>query len=425
MHQKDQTYLKYFIILLFYISYGIGFFLRENIAGGAEQDFENYTWPLINAFRYNFYNTLLNYGTFGEGSLPLFHIINAYFNPFSNNKFLFQGSIALISVLNVHIFSIIIKNKYQLKKVDAYLYSSIFLILPFFRSSAFWGLTENFGWLFLLISIKYFNDYLKKNFQNEIICIFLICFYSSLALYTRPYIIFFPIFIVLRSILFSDYNFLKKSFFFYFLMSIPGFFLLYLWDGSITIGPDKRNLLDIYLNPKFIFKNLIIFSSIFFFYTLPFEIGRFFLKFNYLKKSEVFLFFIILAIIFLMYFLNIFNYLKEIKIGGGALLKLNQVLFNDLYFFLFISSIGLLKIFNYIYISKENFFLFISLLIYCLPYVILQEYFEPLIIILSFTLLNFDYNVAKILKNNKTIIVFVTYFILYYVSSFFYRYSFF
>ena len=126
-----------------------------------------------------------------------------------------------------------------------------------------------------------------------------------------------------------------------------------------------------------------------------------------------------------MYFLNIFNYLKEIKIGGGALLNLNQVLFNDLYFFLFISSIGLLKIFNYIYISKENFFLFISLLIYCLPYVILQEYFEPLIIILSFTLLNFDYNVAKILKNNKTIIVFVTYFILYYVSSFFYRYSFF
>ena len=425
MYRKYSAYLKYFILLLFYTSYGIGFFLRENIAGGAEKDFENYTWPLINAFRYNFYNTLLNYGTFGEGSLPLFHIINAYLNPFLSNKFLFQGSIALISILNIHIFSIIIENKYQLKKVDAYLYSSIFLILPFFRSSAFWGLTENFGWLFLLLSIKYFNDYLKKNFQNEIICIFLICFYSSIALYTRPYLIFFPIFIVLRSTLFSDYNFLKKSFFFYFLMSIPGFFLLYLWDGSITIGPDKRNLLDIYLNPKFLFKNLIIFSSIFFFYTLPFEIGRFFLKFNYLKKSQVFLFFIILAIIFLMYFLNIFNYLKEIKIGGGALLKLNQILFNELYFFLFISSIGLLKIFNYIYISKENFFLFISLLIYCLPYVILQEYFEPLIIILSFTLLNFDYNVAKMLKNNKTIIVFLTYFILYYVSSFFYRYSFF
>ena len=154
MNQKDQTYLKYFIILLFYISYGIGFFLRENIAGGAEKDFENYTWPLINAFGYNFYNTLLNYGTFGEGSLPLFHIINAYFNPFSNNKFLIQGSIALISILNVHIFSIIIQNKYQLKKVVAYLYSSIFLILSFFRSFAFCRLTENFDLLFLLLSIK-------------------------------------------------------------------------------------------------------------------------------------------------------------------------------------------------------------------------------------------------------------------------------
>lgn len=154
MHQKDQTYLKYFIILLFYISYGISFFLRKNIAGGAEQDFENYTWQLINTFRYNFYNTLLNYGTFGEGSLPLFHIINAYFNPFSNNKFLIQGSIALISILNVHIFSIIIQNKYQLKKVVAYLYSSIFLTLSFFRSFAFCRLTENFDLLFLLLSIK-------------------------------------------------------------------------------------------------------------------------------------------------------------------------------------------------------------------------------------------------------------------------------
>ena len=154
MYKKHSSYLKYFVVSLFCASYVLGFFLRENIAGGAEKDFENFTWPLIIAFKYNFYNTLLNYGTFGEGSLPLFHIINAYFNPFSNNKFLIQGSIALISILNVHIFSIIIKNKYQLKKIDAYLYSSIFLILPFFRSSAFWGLTENFDLLFLLLSIK-------------------------------------------------------------------------------------------------------------------------------------------------------------------------------------------------------------------------------------------------------------------------------
>ena len=270
MYKKYSSYLKYFVVSLFCVSYVFGFFLRENIAGGAEKDFENFTWPLIKAFKYNFYNTLLNYGTFGEGSLPLFHIINAYFNPFSNNKFLFQASIALISILNSYIFSIIIKDKYQLKKVDSYLYSSIFLILPFFRSSAFWGLTENFGWLFLLLSIKYFNYYLKKKFQNETICVFLICFFSSLALYTRPYLIFFPIFIVLRSVFFRDYNILKKSIFFYFLMSIPGFFLLYIWGGSVALGPDKVDLFDNYHNPKFIFKNLIIFFSIFFFYFLPF-----------------------------------------------------------------------------------------------------------------------------------------------------------
>jgi len=424
MYQKNQTYIKYFIILLFYISYGTGFFFRENIAGGAEQDFENYTWPLIKAFKYNFYDTLLNYGNFGEGSLPLFHIINAYLNPFSNNKFLFQASVALISILNAYFFSIIIKDKYQLKKIDSYLYSSIFLILPFFRSSAFWGLTENFGWLFLLLSIKYFNDYFKKKNRNETTCVFFICFFSSLALYIRPYLIFFPAFIVLKSIFFRDYILFKKIFFFYFFMSIPGFFLLYIWGGSITIGPDKIDLFDNYHNPKFIFKNLIIFFSIFFFYMLPFEISKILTKFNYPKKKQTFLFLIILILIFILYSLHIFDYLKEIKIGGGALLKLNQIIFKEFYFFLFISSVGLFQILNYIYISKENLFLFMTLLIFCFPKIILQEYFEPLIIILGFTLLNFSHNITKMFKSNKTILVFLTYFILYFTSSFFYRYFF-
>ena len=121
-------------------------------------------------------------------------------------------------------FQKIIERKFQLTKIDSLLYSSIFLILPFFRSSAFWGLTENLGWLFLLLSIKYFDDYRNKNFQNEIICIFYICFFSSLALYTRPYLVFFPIFLVLRSTLFKDFKFLKISIFYYSFFSIPGFF---------------------------------------------------------------------------------------------------------------------------------------------------------------------------------------------------------
>ena len=157
MNKKKYIIPKYFFLIFFITSYIIGFFLRENVAGGAEQDFLNFTWPLINSFKKDLLFTIINYGTFGEGSLPLFHIINAYLNPFTFNQIIFQGSITLISLLNVLFFSQIIEKKFNLKKIDALLYSSIFLILPFFRSSAFWGITENFGWLFLLLSIKYYN----------------------------------------------------------------------------------------------------------------------------------------------------------------------------------------------------------------------------------------------------------------------------
>ena len=251
---QNYQNLKYFFLIFFILSYVIGFFLRENIAGGAEQDFLSFTWPAILSFKNDFYFSIKNYGSFGEGSLPLFHIINAYLNPFTFNQFAFQGSITLISLLNVIIFSQIIEKKFKLKKIDALLYASIFLILPFFRSSAFWGITENFGWLFLLISIKYYNYYNENKNQRKFSNIFLICLFSSLALYVRPYLIFFPIFLILNSVFNKDYNYLKPSIFLYLVFSIPGFILIYLWEGVLKLGNDEINLVKDYHNPKFHFK---------------------------------------------------------------------------------------------------------------------------------------------------------------------------
>ena len=102
--KKFSNDLKIFFLFLIFLSYFIGFFLRENIAGGAENDFLDFTWPAILAFKDSFYSTLLNYGKFGEGSLPLFHIINAYLNPFTQNQYLFQTSITLLSLLNLVFF---------------------------------------------------------------------------------------------------------------------------------------------------------------------------------------------------------------------------------------------------------------------------------------------------------------------------------
>ena len=102
--EKNYIYLKSSLIILILFSYFFGFYLRENIAGGAEADFNNLTWKGILSFKNNFLDTLYNYGKIGEGSLPLFHILNAYFNPFTYNKDSFQLSISFLSLLNVVFF---------------------------------------------------------------------------------------------------------------------------------------------------------------------------------------------------------------------------------------------------------------------------------------------------------------------------------
>ena len=417
---QNYQNLKYFFLIFFILSYIIGFFLRENIAGGAEQDFLSFTWPAILSFKNDFYFSIKNYGSFGEGSLPLFHIINAYLNPFTFDQFAFQGSITLISLLNVIIFSQIIEKKFKLKKIDALLYASIFLILPFFRSSAFWGITENFGWLFLLISIKYYNYYNENKNQRKFSTIFLICLFSSLALYVRPYLIFFPIFLILNSVFNKDYNYLKPSIILYLVFSIPGFILIYLWEGVLKLGNDEINLVKDYHNPKFISKNLIIFSSLFLFYLTPFE----YFKNNFLiKKKIIFIFSIFLILLILNYF-EIFNYLNTWYFGGGVILKFNKILFEEnLIFFLFYSSFGIFLIFKYLSISIKNRLLFLSLLIFCFPAYILQEYFEPLFLIVFFTLFDLEKNKFETFKKNKTIFIFCIYFSIYYFGSLYYRYN--
>lgn len=415
---------KYIYLLLIFSLYFIGFFLRENIAGGAENDFSNFTWPVILSFKSNFYLTLKNYSKFSEGTLPLFHIINAYLNPFTISQFLFQGSIMFISLLNIFFFSKILEEKFNLLKIDSYLYASIFLLLPFFRSSAFWGITENFGWMFLLLAILYFNRYLINKKNN--LTVFYICLFSSFALYTRPYLIFFPLFVFSNAILSKDTFLLKRLTFFYSFMALPGLYLLYLWGGYIYIGEGetKINLIKDFHNPKFIIKNLVPFASIYFFYLIPFEIIKFFNK-KKINFKSILTFFIILMILLIFNYLNFFNYLNKITIGGGIFLKLSKLFFEYNYILLLIfASLGFRSIYEFILISKKNLLLFLSLLIYCFPKFILHEYFEPLIIILFFSIIDLGKNYKKIFSKNLSIYIFLIFFLSYYFLSFFYRYYF-
>ena len=125
-----------------------------------------------------------------------------------------------------------------------------------------------------------------------------------------------------------------------------------------------------------------------------------------------------------MYQFNFFDYLNETKLGGGSFLKLNQFLFKEnLIFFIFISSLGIMVISEYAKFSNKNLILLlILLLIYTTPKFIFQEYLEPLVLILFFSILDLKQETLKLIKKNENIFYFYIYFIGYYILSFYYRY---
>ena len=73
--------IVFFVILISYIA---GYILRENAVGGGVEFYE-LDWPITQSFKRDFLFTIQSYGSFGDGTIPFSHIINAYLNPFSNN----------------------------------------------------------------------------------------------------------------------------------------------------------------------------------------------------------------------------------------------------------------------------------------------------------------------------------------------------
>ena len=214
--------------------------------------------------------------------------------------------------------------------------------------------------------------------------------------------------------------------FYYSIFAIPGLILLYIWGGSVYLGAgeDKINFILEYHQPKFISKNLPIFSSIFLFYFLPFHIISLFKEKKILVRKKVYY---IIGFLFLLslYYLNIFDYLKDTTLGGGAFLKINQLFFNENYFF-FITIIffGAISIKYFSEISKKNLILILSIIIiYCTAKHIYQEYFEPLLLIILFSLLDLNKKNINTLKENKTALKYLLYFTIYFFSSYYYRYN--
>ena len=140
------------------LSYFLGFIFKENSAGGAEADFV-FVWLNLRTFEEN---TLLDAlkltattddKIFQSTRTPGFYVLNKIFNPFTGNINSFQTSISLFSILIPVSFFWGLKLKFKESNIFyLLLISSLIFLSPYFRTSAFWGIEENFGILSVLLS---------------------------------------------------------------------------------------------------------------------------------------------------------------------------------------------------------------------------------------------------------------------------------
>ena len=430
MKLNKNFFLKTTIISLVIVSYFLGYIFRENASGGG-LEFYNLSWPIIQSLKNDFAFTINNYGSFGDATIPFSHIINAYLNPFSNNITSFQLSITIISFLIFLIFAHILSKTFpDIRFIDLFLTSSVFLLLPFFRASAFWGKNENFGWLFLILSFYFFSEIKKvineKPTRKDLLNIVFFCLTSACALYARQAFVFLPISFLLYLFFYkADKKKIITSILSFAVFAIPGILLFWNWGGLFDVRNIEEDIGVSWLNYSYILKNFPILLSFFGFYLLPIliiELINFGPK-NFLNKY--YKSFACAVIIFaLLLWAGLLNYLGNYSIGGGAILKLNYlVLKNNFLLLLLFSSIGFSILFHFIKEdAKNNIIILLPIfIIYGFPDLLYQEYVEPLILIIFFLALKTNLQklfFSRILLSNM---VFLSYFGLYLLGSIYFK----
>jgi len=124
---------------------------------------------------------------------------------------------------------------------------------------------------------------------------------------------------------------------------------------------------------------------------------------------------IIFAILITLFFT--FNYPITNDFGGGFFFKISHLLLKNNYLFYFLSAISLISILILFNKNKINhLILFILFFLYNLQFTIYNKYYEPLIFIISFLLLELNLEKNFFSKKNYITILFF-FFISHYIIS--------
>ena len=398
---------SYNIFLLFftlYLSLVVGFYFDENLNFGAIPDWNYTDFPVIKDLSLNTKKTLLNYESYGHRHSPVYLIFLSLLKriglSFDAIRFLHLN----LSLLLIYFFYKCLLLKFDKVEKNILLVLPLSILLsPTFRSLAIWPSSRLVGLIFFVISlyeILKFLDKPKKIYMWKNI-IFLIT--SS---YISPNFSLFIIFFTyhyLRKVALKDLLIISS---FCLVSSIPAIYYIFILDINFllasTPGINKSQTISLSFNLS---DKILIISSISFFHLIPFLLDNKFIK-DFIKppKKDI-----LIVGIFLIINLFFFSYLSTFT-GGGVFFQLSNFFFDNNYFFYLICFISLMIIGNFSKGSFNNFLIFILLIASNVQNTIYHKYYDPLIMILFFTLINNPLNHEFFKNRNKVFYVYIFYF---------------
>ena len=417
---SQKNILICIIIFLTILSYFIGFYLNENSAGaGSFTGDINHVWKNLQIYLNNDVFISLSSSEYYSNRPPLLYIFHKYLNPLTDNINTFRISVFFFSMSAPLVFYFCLKKKYpNSDKLHLILLSSLIILSPYFRTSSFWGLEENFGIISVLVAFIFYFKYLKLRSTYNL---FLLAFFSSLCVYFDQKSLVIPMIFFLDIIFFNNIP-IKKKFIlilFFVLFSLPYLYLIFKWKGIFP--PSHKDFHDFKI---LLFDNIIYTISILGIYFIPFLLLR---KnnitiFTELFYKKLFLFSLVTLILFIFYveifFLRPdFNFHSSFD-GGGAIRKLSFILFQNVIVQKILLSLSVIISWIIIcsFIDKRNIYIILFYIILSpFIYPLYQETFDPIILIL---ILLFFLKVSKFNFKNLTLIYF--YFTIFLVSSIIY-----
>lgn len=367
LNKNQKIYFYLFGIFSLVISSIMG----ENSSGGSKIDNE-ITRHFIDNFLISFDNGIKYFISTGQVQSPIFYILASFIEKILGFNF-FKYSYLFISSLIPVIFYISLKKKFiKINENILFLLSLIIFLSPYFRSSAVWVTTDNFAIIFFILSVSKYLDFEEKNTdKNILLCIF----YISIAVYIRQYYVIFFLFYFLK---FLQVLKLKKIFNLVFLITIIFIpfivYYYYFFKTNIIYQSFGKSTFDID-----ILNNILIFSSLYLFYTIPFYINNLTeIKENIFKNlNKCLIIFFVFGAIYFYYPISLNTF------GGGVFIKISNI-FNNNIIFLVSSFLGTLLIL--MNLNKNNFIVYLCLIFAFPTIIIYQKYFDPLLIMTVLTL---------------------------------------